>query len=96
MSDPKTLKELIEENTNLYGLDSLWWKQEKGKEKEFVFPERLRQEIIKWINLGGSFDKLIKEYMKDKNSYDLTDSDLEDFACDVLMHIFNLTEEDLK
>lgn len=104
----KTLKDLIKENTKLYGENSLWWEQEIGKKKRFIFPERLKQEAIKiFKNLQGpdTIYPLILKRFPDSNKGKIAKDQWNDTKfrygseygmLAMLFWLMNLTKEDLK
>ena len=88
----KTLKELEQKND----FEGLPQDNPILDVESYVDAEELRNEVIKWINIGGSFDKLVKEYMRNKIYDNLTEDDLEEFVCKFIEHFFNIIKKDIK
>ena len=93
----KTLNDLTKENIEIYGINSLFWKQEQSEEKAFVFPERIRKDAISDVkDMKKENDLLIKEF-DFKNYSDFLNRIKRNIAkIEYIMEKNNLTGDDLE
>ena len=77
----KTLKDLVFENVISYGQDSLFWTQKDGEDKKFVFPDRLKQEAIKWM-------------LDDRHCSNDDPCERCEGTINFIKHFFNITEDE--
>ena len=94
----ETLKDLVKEYIRNHGEDSLWWEQEKGKEKEFGFPEMLRQEAIKWLKEMGKAEEDSQDAFKKSDGSEpfKANEHAYDDAEGWIKHFFNITDKELE